>query len=116
MYCLTVLEAICPGSRCPWGWFLLRVEREECVSLLSSGGWPAILGILWLVEASLHLCLHLHVFSLDVYLYPNFPFFIETVVYWIHFSSVQLLSRVRLFATPWTAAGQASLSNTNSLG
>ena len=30
------------------------------------------------------------------------------------FSSVQLLSRVRLFATPWTAARQASLSITNS--
>ena len=28
--------------------------------------------------------------------------------------SVQLLSRVQLFATPWTAARQASLSNTNS--
>ena len=30
------------------------------------------------------------------------------------FSSVQLLSRVRLFATSWTAAHQASLSITNS--
>ena len=30
------------------------------------------------------------------------------------FSSVQLLSHVRLFATPWTAAPQASLSFTNS--
>ena len=30
------------------------------------------------------------------------------------FSSVQLLSRVRLFATPWTAAHQASLSIINS--
>ena len=30
------------------------------------------------------------------------------------FSSVQLLSRVRLFATPWTAARQASRSITNS--
>ena len=29
------------------------------------------------------------------------------------FSSVQLLSRVRLFTTPWTAARQASLSITN---
>ena len=29
-------------------------------------------------------------------------------------SSVQLLSRVQLFATPWTAARQASLSITNS--
>ena len=32
----------------------------------------------------------------------------------IQFSSVQLLSRVQLFATPWTAALQASLSITNS--
>ena len=30
------------------------------------------------------------------------------------FSSVQLLSRIRLFATPWIAARQASLSITNS--
>ena len=30
------------------------------------------------------------------------------------FSSVQLLSRVQLFATPWTAACRASLSITNS--
>ena len=32
----------------------------------------------------------------------------------IQFSSVQSLSRVRLFVTPWTAAWQASLSITNS--
>ena len=32
----------------------------------------------------------------------------------IQFSSVQLLSRVRLFVTPWTAAHQESLSITNS--
>ena len=32
----------------------------------------------------------------------------------LHFSLVQLLSRVWLFATPWTAAHQASLSITNS--
>ena len=32
----------------------------------------------------------------------------------IQFSSVQSLSRVRLFETPWTAAGQASLSITDS--
>ena len=32
----------------------------------------------------------------------------------LQFSSVQLLSHVRLFVTPWTAAGQASLSITNS--
>ena len=33
----------------------------------------------------------------------------------LEFSSVQLLSHVRLFATPWTAACQASLSITDSL-
>ena len=33
---------------------------------------------------------------------------------YIQFSSVQSLSRVQLFATPWTAARQASLSITNS--
>ena len=32
----------------------------------------------------------------------------------VSFSSLQLLSRVQLFATPWTAAPQASLSITNS--
>ena len=32
----------------------------------------------------------------------------------VYFSSVQLLSQVRLFVTPWTAARQASLSITNS--
>ena len=35
-------------------------------------------------------------------------------IYHSKFSSVQLLSRVRLFATPWIAARQASLSITNS--
>ena len=38
----------------------------------------------------------------------------EIVVAKIQFSSVQLLNRVWLFATPWTAARQASLSITNS--
>ena len=35
-------------------------------------------------------------------------------VCFLHFSSVQSLSRVQLFATPWTAACQTSLSITNS--
>ena len=35
-------------------------------------------------------------------------------VKWNKISSVQSLSRVRLFATPWTALCQASLSTTNS--
>ena len=36
------------------------------------------------------------------------------ILWMIEFSSVQLLSRVWLFATPWTVARQASLSITNS--
>ena len=36
----------------------------------------------------------------------------ETQEYWKEFSSVQSLSRVRLFAIPWTATRQASLSIT----
>ena len=46
---------------------------------------------------SLVLCIHFIVAPLSVY-----------------FSSVQSLNRVQLFATPWTAAHQASLSITNS--
>ena len=40
------------------------------------------------------------------------PSFIN--IYHLQFSSVQLLSHVRLFATPWIAACQASLCITNS--
>ena len=40
--------------------------------------------------------------------------FIILIMYILWFSSVQLLSRVRLFATLWIAASQASLSITNS--
>ena len=42
------------------------------------------------------------------------PFNILLKVYTFHFSSVQLLSHVQLFVTPWTAAHQASLSIANS--
>ena len=46
---------------------------------------------------------------------PHIPKGIETVFLFenIQFSSVQSLSHVRLFATPWIAARQASLSITN---
>ena len=36
------------------------------------------------------------------------------ILHSFQFSSVQSLSRARLFVTPWTAAHQASLSITNS--
>jgi len=40
--------------------------------------------------------------------------YIYTMEYLVQFSSVQSLSHVQLFATPWTAARQAFLSITNS--
>ena len=43
----------------------------------------------------------------------NTEYFVKLNGKVIQFSSVQSLSRVRLFATPWTAARQASLSITN---
>ena len=48
-------------------------------------------------------CTYCHPLSMGLYL-----------IYSFLFSSVQSLSRVRLFATLWTAARQASLSTTNS--
>ena len=49
---------------------------------------------------------------------PQLPFssapVLPVIVYSVQFSSVQLLSPVWFFATPWTAARQASLSITNS--
>ena len=38
----------------------------------------------------------------------------KQLYFWVQFSSVQLLSRVRLFSTPWTTARQPSLSIINS--
>ena len=43
-----------------------------------------------------------------------YSFVSENLGYFRVFSSVQSLSHVQLFATPWTTAHQASLSNTNS--
>ena len=42
-----------------------------------------------------------------------FLLFVMRLPGWYQFSSVQWLSHVQLFATPWTAARQASLSITN---
>ena len=70
--------------------------------------WILVLAVWWCpcVESSRVVgrrCLLWPVHSLDKTLLAN-----------IQFSSVQLLSQVRLFATPWIAVRQASLSITNS--
>ena len=51
-------------------------------------------------------------FGIDIYIYINILIYFINI--YVQLSSVQSLSRVRLFATPWTAASQASLSITNS--
>ena len=54
-------------------------------------------------------------FSFKFFRGPSFSSFLTLYrAALLHFSSVQSLSHVLLFATPWTAARQASLSITNS--
>ena len=77
-------------------------------------------------ESDMTECLHTHTASLVTI---NFTFNVNTLQRFFCFfffmfskgllfrylvSSVHLLSRVRLFVTPWTVACQASLSSTNS--
>ena len=84
--------------------------REDPISLW--GPWPSI----WMAAAEIWATVWSPRVSAEVD--------IQTTVAWKsntsqapaqrRFSSVQSLSRVRLFATPWIAACQASLSITNS--
>ena len=56
----------------------------------------------------------LHTSNLEYFLLKNmFYLTISSLYLHLQFSSVQLLSRVQLFATPWITAHQASLSITN---
>ena len=75
-----------PGTLFPAAWVCRYAVTQDFPELIKSGCWAKPK----LVMRSL-----LFLFSFQ-------------------FSSVQLLSRVQLFGTPWTAAHQASLSITNS--
>ena len=82
-----------------------------CLSLYLFIYWPSLNRIAWIR------CLALNRFSWNMATtksrsHQTCFLFLYTSV---QFSSVQSLSRVRLFATPWIAAHQASLSITNSL-
>ena len=57
---------------------------------------------------------HLQWVNLGVCLYFVYIFYFLCIVIYVSISSVQSLSHIRLFVTPWTAACQASLSFTNS--
>ena len=49
---------------------------------------------------------------LNVYTHIHRDAYVFSMQYAFQFSSVQSLSHIQLFVTPWTAAGQASLSIT----
>ena len=64
----------------------------------------------------LFMCTRFCLSHLSIYIYTSRLYFSLEPGLWkeVQFSSVQLLSHVRLFATPWITARQASLSITNS--
>ena len=59
-------------------------------------------------------CTHLQWLNLGICLYFVYIFYFLCIMIYVSISSVQSLSHVQLFVTPWTAACQASLSFTNS--
>ena len=60
------------------------------------------------------LLIFLHILIYTFNMIPLQKFSVAILLDLDQFSSVQWLSRVQLFVTPWTAARQASLSITNS--
>ena len=81
-----------------WAWrFYINIHCE----------WITTIKLINIISHSYHL-----------FFFSNIYLFFDVDLYWvlcIQFSSVHSLSHVRLFATPWIAAHQASLSVTNSL-
>ena len=81
---------------------LINLGTGQCWSALSEGLFPNS------HQQQAHV-------SVTTHLSMTSSCFKHYILYFIHqFSSVQLLSCVQLFATPWTAVRQASLSITNS--
>ena len=84
-------------------------------SLVSLGKFiPRYLFLFVAVVNELNSLISLSDFSLLVYRHARDSCVLTVTFPVTTFSSVQLLSRVRFIATPWTAAHQASLSITNS--
>ena len=90
-----------------------RKESEVHIYYL----WPEITTVLILVYFFSDIFLikkKKRIFLQYCFLAPPPLFFFLSYLAFFQFSSVQSLSRVRLFVTPWIAVRQASLSITNS--
>ena len=85
------------------GFLMLPSERKWSRSVMSDSLRPH--GLCSLPGSSIHGIFQEYWSGLPCYQRP-----LKEIGHVIPFSSVQLLSRVQLFATPWTAAHQASLS------
>ena len=115
--CLTTSSLPCHGPNIPGSYEILLFTASDFTSITGHiHNWVLIL--LWL-----HLFIPSRVISpmisssiLGTYLPGSSPFSVLCFclfILFIQFSSVQSLSHVRLFATPWITACQASLSITN---
>ena len=90
-----------PGSFCPWN-FPARILEWVAISSSKVLPDPEIGSASWALAGRF--------FTSE----PPGKTTQDLVISYFQFSSVQLLSRVQLFTTPWTAAHQASLSIANS--
>ena len=104
-------EPVSLKSRCGQGWLLLRAMRERSVPGLSPGfvassRFPLSFHVVF--PPCMALSFHMSLFGKDTShtdLALTFMTSFDLIIY-----KVNSLSRVRLFATPWTVAHQAPLS------
>ena len=133
-------RSLCTAGRAGWSaWGLATPLRCRCCGRTASPSWPCRctpsagscgtsgrrsqhrkrkLKRAWFVITAQRLLLkkksQLHLDSLLLVLTYYYCVLLSINYHLYQFSSVRSLSRLRLFATPWTAARQASLSTTNS--
>ena len=96
-----------------WAFIQLSIKRRQQTSF--SGQWDLCKFILHMFEA---ICMYAFFFLCVAWIFYEYSSLCYTcwslLVINCIYSSVQSLSRVWLFTTPWIAAHQASLSITNS--
>ena len=106
----------------PWGNFLTQgsnsclLHYRQMLYCLSQQGSPLVLKLHSIWWGSVAICFSHSLFVLALILSHKLQCFLskDACIEVRHFSSVQSLGCIWLFATPWTAARQASLSITNS--